>query len=233
MNAGDMNAAPPITIRRSSKRRTVALSVSRRGVVLHAPPGVPEQALLAYAGQKRGWIERALRRFEERKPPSYGLEPGEGLPFLGETLTLRLGEQVTRAGSFLELPDVALPERRALLEHWYRREALALFTPLAAGMAAQLGVTVRSVRLSEASTRWGSCAVPGDVRFNWRVLLGPRAGTVYLCAHEVAHLREMNHSPRFWKVVERLMPDYREARAQLRAEGFRYTLGDGETRTKG
>lgn len=220
-----MNPAPPITIRRSNRRRTVALQVRRGEVVLRAPPGVPEKALLDFAEQKRDWIERALRRFEERESPTYRFEPGETLPFLGGTLTLRPGERVARMGPFLEVPDVPLTERRALIETWYRREALALFTPLAAGMAGQLDVKLGKIRLSEARTRWGSCAASGDLRFSWRVLLGPREVAEYLCAHEVAHLREMNHSPRFWQVVGRLMPNYREARSQLKQEGFRYTLG--------
>ena len=216
-----------LTIRRSSRRRTVALQVTRGAVVLHAPLGVPEQVLLDFVEQKRGWIERALRRSEERTPPGYRLEPGEELPCLGETLTLRVGGRVARVGSVLEVPDVPFAERRTLVEGWYRREALAFFTALSAEMAARLGVTPGKVRLSEARTRWGSCAASGDLRFNWRVLLGPRQGAVYLCAHEVAHLRELNHSPRFWAVVGQLMPDYREARARLRAEGFRYTLDHG------
>ena len=217
-----------MTIRRSARRRTVTLRVSEGAVTLHAPVGVPEAELLRFVERKRDWVEKHLRAFAARALPAYRFEDGEGLPLLGETLTLRLreGPRAERMGDELWLPPGAPEARRAALEAFYRREALAYFEARAPEDAARLGRGVTAVRLTEARTRWGSCTAAGVLRFNWRVVLGPRGVAEYLCAHEVAHLREMNHGPRFWQQVARLCPEYLHWRALLRREGHRYTLGE-------
>lgn len=212
-----------VTIRRSQKRRTIALRVTRDGVTLHAPYGIAEEELLRWARSKQDWIERTRRHFAARVPPGYTFADGERLPYLDETLTLRLTNRtdVRRVGAVLEAPAEGT---RDAVRAWYERETLAFFTPLAHEMAARLGVQVRGVKLTHAKTRWGSCTASGVLRFNPRILLGSARLAVYLCAHEVAHLRELNHSPRFWRHVAALMPSYAAARQQLKSDGWRLTF---------
>jgi hypothetical protein len=92
------------------------------------------------------------------------------------------------------------------------RERLALHAP-------RLGVAVPPLRLSSARTRWGSCNQRGGISLNWRLVFMPLAVVDYVVAHELAHLKEMNHGPRFWSVVEQLCPDWRALRSELRRHG--------------
>ncbi|AFZ67744.1 M48 family metallopeptidase [Deinococcus peraridilitoris] len=219
-----------VDIRRSARRRTLALRVTREGVTLHAPQHLSEAEVWRWVEQKREWIEKARQHFDARCPPVYQFVDGEKLPCLGEELTVRRtpGRTARRSGNVLEVPDGDTERVRRAVEAWYRAQALAFFTPLAHDLARRLNREVRAVKLTNARTRWGSCTASGELRLNWRVLLGPRAVAEYLCAHEVAHLREFNHSVRFWRLVAVLMPEYAAARAHLREHGWRYTLG-GET----
>lgn len=219
----------PLTIKRSARRRTVALRVARGEVTVLAPPGVAEAELLRFVQAKRPWIEHHLQQFEARIPPAYRFTEGEALPFQGRTLTLRLDpgrRAAERRGDDLHVPAGSPQQVRAAVERWYAAETLRLLTPLAAQLAARLNRPLRAVRLTNARTRWGSCTAGGILRLNWRVLLGPPEVAHYLVAHEVAHLRELNHSARFWRTVGQLMPEYAAARERLRDEGWRYTLGE-------
>ena len=120
---------------------------------------------------------------------------------------------------------VALPREageaqiRDAVQSWLQREASRVFAERAAHFAALLGVRVERLSLSSAATRWGSANANGSVRLHWRLIQHPLATIDYVVAHELAHLREMNHSARFWNVVRSVVPDYEEARARLRQEG--------------
>ena len=120
---------------------------------------------------------------------------------------------------------VALPadagevQIRDAVQSWLQREASRVFAERAAHFAALLGVRVKRLSLSSAATRWGSANANGSVRLHWRLIQHPLATIDYVVAHELAHLREMNHSARFWNVVRSVVPDYEEARARLRQEG--------------
>jgi len=120
---------------------------------------------------------------------------------------------------------VALPREageaqiRDAVQSWLQREASRVFAERAAHFAALLGVRVERLSLSSAATRWGSANANGSVRLHWRLIQHPLATIDYVVAHELAHLREMNHSARFWNVVRSVVPDYEESRARLRQEG--------------
>jgi len=115
--------------------------------------------------------------------------------------------------------DASEAQIRDAVQSWLQRQASRVFAERAAHFAAQLGVRVRRLSLSSAATRWGSASADGSVRLHWLLIEHPLATIDYVVAHELAHLREMNHGPRFWAIVESVIPDYRERRARLRAEG--------------
>ena len=120
----------------------------------------------------------------------------------------------------LALPrDAGEAQIRDAVQSWLQREASRVFAERAAHFAALLGVRVKRLSLSSAATRWGSANANGSVRLHWRLIQHPLATIDYVVAHELAHLREMNHSARFWNVVRSVVPDYEEARARLRQEG--------------
>jgi predicted metal-dependent hydrolase len=116
-------------------------------------------------------------------------------------------------------PDAGETQIRDAVQSWLQREASRVFAERAAHFAALLGVRVKRLSLSSAATRWGSANANGSVRLHWRLIQHPLATIDYVVAHELAHLREMNHSARFWNVVRSVVPDYEEARARLRKEG--------------
>ena len=112
----------------------------------------------------------------------------------------------------------AAPEAIRVAAHlWLQRQALILFEARCAEFAARLGVRMRQLKLSAARTRWGSASADGTVRLNWRLIHFPVPTIDYVVVHELAHLREMNHSPAFWAVVASVMPDYADRRKALRA----------------
>ncbi|MDQ2733672.1 MAG: M48 family metallopeptidase, partial [Pseudomonadota bacterium] len=120
---------------------------------------------------------------------------------------------------FVGLPVDASAERlRDAVQSWLQREARALFEVRCAHYAQRLGVSVTRLTLSSAATRWGSASASGAVRLHWRLIHFPLATIDYVVAHELAHLREMNHSPRFWTVVRSVVPDYETARRELQSE---------------
>jgi len=111
------------------------------------------------------------------------------------------------------------PEQRAGMERRYREAAKEYFPKRADYYAQQLGVTYDRIRIANQKTRWGSCSSKGTLSFNWRLMLAPPKVLEYVVVHEVCHLKEMNHSPRFWKLVEKFMPDYKEYKKWLKENG--------------
>jgi len=226
LRVGDVS----VELRRSSKRRTVALRVGPGGAVLYAPTTVSAERLERFLHEREGWLLGHLAAFARPLRPALGT--GSPLPLLGQTLTLEPApglKAARREGDAL----YADPERlHAQLEAWYSRAALEHFRPLVTELAGQLTGMRRQVtplgalRLTRATGRWGSCTASGDIRLHWRLLLAPEAVARYVAAHEVAHLAQMNHSARYWATLARLMPDYSAPKDWLRERGESLTLWD-------
>ncbi|MDP1527009.1 MAG: SprT family zinc-dependent metalloprotease [Rhodocyclaceae bacterium] len=204
-------------------RRRLALHIDERGLRVGAPRVFPLADIEAFIQTHADWVVRKLDEFSNRTAPRHlPLHDGAELPVLGETVRVcvtaggnrgywKKGELWLAARPAADLAALA---RRAL-----QRRALEVFQPRIAAAAAQLGVTTPALALSSARTRWGSCSTHSGIRLNWRLIHLPLPLVDYVVAHEVAHLVEMNHSPRFWAQVARLCPDWRSARAQLKQQG--------------
>ncbi|OYU87011.1 MAG: metal-dependent hydrolase [Burkholderiales bacterium PBB5] len=223
---------------RRARRRSIGFTVGPDGLAVAAPRWVAvaevEQALQA----KAGWILRKLHEQHERarrvQAARVDWRDGSTLPYLGETLTVVLDARVTGAQlgeASLGLPGVpqrllhvGLPHTatqdqiREAVQSWLQRQARRLFEERCAHFAAQLGVRVRRLSLSSAATRWGSASADGSVRLHWRLIHFALPVIDYVVTHELAHLREMNHSPAFWEVVRSVLPDYERYRGALKAE---------------
>lgn len=203
----------PVQLRRSARRRTVALQVQPGAVILHAPTRAPESLLADFLNAKRAWAERHLRAFAARQRPASELADGAALPFLGETLTLRLLPGLRtprREGLELHVPPGDPATLTAQVGRWYWAAALPELRALVEAYTDALGARDRlgEVRLSRARTRWGSCTASGDIRLHWALVRAPREVAAYVALHEAAHLLEFNHSPRYWQQVGRLMPEH-------------------------
>ena len=212
------------TIRRSTRARRIRVKVDpHAGVEVVIPQRATHRDAKRAVAELRPWIERRLheaREAQERLQP-----PPGAVPFLGAHLRLRHATgrtRVVRRGEELWLPDTAPDEA---LERWYRTQARTVITPRVQRATAALGIT-RPTRLAirNQRTRWGSCSTTGALSFNWRLLLAPEPVLDYVVWHEVCHLVVMDHSNRFWSLVERHVPDYREPRRWLRRNGTALVL---------
>lgn len=207
---------------RRSARRSFALQVDHRGARVAVPLRTPLGEVERFVHSHGRWlIERLRARAAASPAPALEVVDGASVALFGEPLTLRLHEgRSTRwrpladGGEELLLPTAVDPQR-ALLRALQAR-ALTWYRGRVEEYCHRLGVPVPPLRLSSARTRWGSCSRRSGIRLHWRLIHLPPALIDYVVAHEVAHLVEMNHSPRFWAVVERLYPDWRVARTALR-----------------
>jgi predicted metal-dependent hydrolase len=187
----------------------VEVVVPRRATRLDAERAVDEL---------RPWIERRLADVNDVRA-RLRRTPGT-VPYLGEELTLVPQRGRTRAhrrGDQLLVPMGA--EGDAAIERWYRRQARAEIAPLLDVACAALGRDHTGLTIRNQRTRWGSCAASGALSFNWRLLLGPPETLEYVVWHEACHLLVMDHSPRFWALLERHLPGYREPQRWLRRNG--------------
>ncbi|WP_284619723.1 M48 family metallopeptidase [Aquabacterium humicola] len=223
---------------RRARRRSIGFVVSAEGLSVSAPRwvgvGEVEQALQA----KAGWILRKLheqqQRAERLQASRVRWHDGTSLPFLGETVILVLDPRVT--GAVLHSAADALPgvpkltlhvglpqaageaQIREAVQSWLQRQARRIFEERCALFAPRLGVRMKRLSLSSASTRWGSASADGSVRLNWRLVHFGLPVIDYVVTHELAHLREMNHSAAFWDVVRSVLPDFEQRRGLLRSE---------------
>ena len=205
-----------------SSRRTVALQVERDGsVVVRAPLRMARRDIDAFLASRADWLSRALARVREQAAQSPVLTVAEGaqLPWLDETLTLRLEPRrgARREGPLLLLPEDA-PERA--LEAWARREARTWLAERTALFALRMGVSPSGMKITGARTRWGSCSSRNSLNFTWRLMLCPSALADYVVVHELAHICRKDHSPAFWAQVEAVLPDWRERRRALNRRQF-------------
>jgi predicted metal-dependent hydrolase len=197
------------------RRRTLGLTVDADGLKISAPLRAPWRDIEGFVREKQHWILAKLDEWSVApKPARLRGESGERLPLFGEMVELRLQPgPVERMGNILSIPNMT-----SLLA-WLRKSALEALTPRAAHYAAQLAVPAPRVAISNGRTQWGVCTEGGSIRFSWRLVHIEPALADYVVAHESCHLVELNHSRRFWALVERLYPGWQEARERLELAG--------------
>ena len=230
---------------RRGKRRTIGFSVGADGLTVSAPGWAPLRDVDTALREKSDWIVRKLGEMRERgermETARITWHDGTVLPFLGAPLRVVLdprhtfaaaGAQLVAASAagrdsgdeagqtlYVPLPHTATPEQiRDAVQAWLMRQAKTLFTERLNHFAPQLQVHWRRMALSNAGTRWGSASADGSIRLNWRLIHTKMAVIDYVVAHELSHLRVMDHSPRFWDTVRTVVPDYADLRGQLKSE---------------
>ncbi len=209
-----------------TRRRTIGIAVDATGLSVSAPRNAPWRDIEAFLREKQRWI---LARLEEwsgiPRPSVVSGASGESLPLFGERMTLvvQSGRSAVARDAGRILVTTRAPHRGArvlrLLTAWLKRQALAALEPRAAWYAAQLGRAAPPVALSHARAQWGVCTERGAIRLSWRLVHLEPALADYVVAHEIAHLVELNHSKRFWNVLEKLYPEWRDARERLEFAG--------------
>jgi predicted metal-dependent hydrolase len=217
----------PYTVRRSSRARRVRVNVhAHTGVEVVLPTRAPERAAAAAVSELRPWIERRLSDAQEviALAARAVAERAGTVPYLGIPLELVPEPGRTRVHRRGERLLVPAGDPRPALERFYRRAARAEIAPRLDRAAAQAGAAYQGLSIRGQRTRWGSCSAGGHMSFNWRLLLAPERVLEYVVWHEVCHLQILDHSPRFWRLLERHWPSYREERDWLRRHGATLVL---------
>ena len=215
-------------IRRNPRRRTITLTIDERGLRIGAPWHATEHAIVREIHRHAAWVLRKLAEWAGRRPAPCTWQDGETIMLLGEPLRLTVLPHlrpVELRGGRLELgcgAPCGPAQVEAEVGRWLRGQALACFGERAERYAPLLGVRAPSIRLSNARTRWGSCHPAGHVLLNWRLVHLPLPLVDYVVVHELAHLRELNHSARFWRLVAAVVPDHAERRAAIRSRAHEY-----------
>jgi predicted metal-dependent hydrolase len=218
-----LTAVIPYEVRRSPRARRVRVTVDGTGAVeVVLPARAAERRAAEAVRELRPWIERR-RRAAARVAAEVARPPGT-LPYLDETLLVvqePSRTRVHRRGSALLVPA---QEAHPALERWYRRQARTEIAARLDAATARAGTRYRGLTIRGQKTRWGSCSSSGAMSFNWRLLLAPAAVLDYVIEHEVCHLEVMDHSPRFWRLLESRVPDWRRHAAWLRRYGATLAL---------
>lgn len=218
------------TLRRA-RRRTIGLTIDHRGLRVGAPLRASVADVEALLRKHGLWVIEKLDAWSDR--PLIAATPivdGAVFPLLGQPAQMRIGPGKNSylwhlpGPSSTDTPCLELlfndpAAATGLVERALRARAHAIFADRMADFCIRHGIVPPLLRLSSARTRWGSCSRSGGIRLNWRLVHAPLDLVDYVLAHELAHLREMNHTPRFWSEVERLYTDWRGARQQLRRFG--------------
>jgi predicted metal-dependent hydrolase len=217
-------------IRRSDRARRLRIVVAPEGVEVVLPRRMALREAEQFVAEKRPWIERTLRSYRaaEAALPRVRLESGGEVPYLGFQLGLRVNVEpwrtrpgVARRGGTLHVGVVApgQAEIREALVRWYRRRARVEIGERLDWATLRAGSHYAKLQIRDPSSRWASCSSTGAMSFSWRLLLAPEEVLAYVVEHEVAHLDVMDHSRRFWKLLESRYPGYDEQERWLRKYG--------------
>jgi predicted metal-dependent hydrolase len=204
-----------------SRRRTIALIVTPEArVIVRAPLKAPAALIDDFVRKQQGWIKKKIGEMKGR-PQAFvhAYEEGEIFWFLGRAYPLHI---VDDAGTGVQRTDLLcvsrtlLPDIRSGIQRWYREEAHTEIHSRCMWFSMMTGYSPASVRITDARQRWGSCTSRGGLNFSWRLIQAPLSIVDYVIVHELVHLRQPDHSRKFWAKVEALMPDYKRRREWLR-----------------
>lgn len=215
------------SVKRSSRRTRVTLTIERdRSVVVHAPNHASDEAVSRIVEAKRHWIYEKTRHRQKYTdhphPPGKELVNGESALYLGRSYRIEIVDEQTESIRFDQrflIPASRAPHKKGAMREWYISRAKERIIPRVVKQARELGVTFGQARIVENRYRWGSCTVRDNINLNWRLIKAPIFVVDYVVAHELAHLLEPNHTPRFWNIVKTQVPNMDKARDWLRKNG--------------
>lgn len=223
------------------KRRTVGITISMdKGVFVAVPARMSEEQIRAVIAGKAGWIKEKMAVMEDMRSniPQRQYLSGETFPYLGNDyiLILKKASDKHTAGVIFdgECINVSIPDGISGLERkkyvsdvlvrWYKGQAAEVMKEKTNFYGKRLGIKPSKVVIREQKTRWGSCTRLDTININWKIMLAPQDIADYLVVHELAHLRERNHSKSFWNLVESILPDYKRRREWLKVNGYKLQL---------
>lgn len=215
------------TVQRSAKRRNLTITVERdRSIVVHAPEGISNVKIRQVVESKRQWIYEKTGHPQKYRnlphPPGKELVSGESALYLGRQYRIEVVKtglpEVQFSQRFL-IPAAQGKKRVEALREWYIGKAKEKIIPRVKGHTRELGVNVAGIKIMDSRYRWGSCTVKNNVGFNWRLIKAPMFVIDYVIVHELAHMIEANHTPKFWNIVRAQAPTMDKAKAWLKENG--------------
>jgi predicted metal-dependent hydrolase len=218
-------------LRRSARRHRIVITVDEHGLAVHASWRASLSGIERFLRDSTKWVLRKLDEWSRFEPRAQRWTVGESVSYVGRQLRLEIAQCAATASAVLRDDDRLLaclptPDDETAVKHavvsWYRRQARSNFETGIAHYAQRLAVAAPRLFLSSARTRWGSCNSLREIRLNWRLIQAPQPVIDYVVIHELAHLKEMNHSRRFWRLVAQVCPDHEDARSHLDERGRWY-----------
>jgi len=205
-----------------SNRKTIAIHITKDAQVeVRAPFGAKQKEIDKFISLKRDWIQKHLVRInqvqEERL--KFELNYGDHLRLMGRKIPIlaRAGNKVGFDGQCFYLPPKFLTDEiKGAIIGLYKQIAKQVLTDRTFAYAREMGLLPRAVKVNSAKTRWGSCSSKGSINYSWRLIMADEEVINYVIVHELAHLKELNHSPKFWAVVASILPDYKMWQKRLK-----------------
>lgn len=228
------NSVIKYSLKESPDRKNATIKVENREVSLHIPLGTDRETYESIISKKAPWILKQLAEYDEINPRNKELQfiSGESLPYLGRYYRLKVTKVNSEIPSlkFLNgkfeatVPEHSKPnEYRILLyplyKEWIYHKSTLFAEKRIKRFIDRLGQSPKGITLREMEKRWGSCTPQRQILLNWRIFLAPVSIVDYVLAHEIAHLKEMNHTPAYWETLRMLIPDYEERKEWLRLNG--------------
>lgn len=219
-------------LRRSSRRRTLTVSIEKGRVIVRAPDRLAMSKIDAFVEGEREWILRKLgeSRMRLAQEPDHKYTQGEMFPYIGYWYALRLGTAKRTSVSMTDhelvvsLAPGTLPEMiPEIIRKWYIARAREVFQMRAAYYSGELGLESPRISVRGQRQRWGSCSSDSRINLNWKLMTAPVGVLDYVVVHELCHIIQRDHSRKFWALLSTLIPEYRECRKWLRENG--HTLG--------
>ena len=213
---------------RTNRRKTAAIKVHEGKVSVVVPKNLPESRIEELVARKTKWIHGKIclhKQTVPSRPKEY--VSGESFTYLGKNYRLKVvvgdakGVKLKGGQLVVTLPEKELlPEKiQKAITAWYREHAEQKLAEKVKRYAPVVGVTPATVKIKSFKSRWGSCHSNGEIQFNWMIIIAPNHIVDYVVVHELCHLKEHNHSPKFWKCVEQVVPDYEMCRQWLKDNG--------------
>ncbi len=214
-------------IRSKKRRKTISLRIKEgREIVIQAPYKTSRREIEEFLKEKEAWVVKKLAEGKEQaKELQKAFAPGEKFLYLGEWYPLEIDESEHKAlplklsfGNFILHRD-RVEEARDLFVEWYKREAKEKIEGRIRYYSDRFHLSPKGTKITSAKSRWGSCSRDNRLSFSWRIIMAPLTIIDYVLVHELVHIREKNHSKKFWTSLETILPDYRERRVWLRENG--------------
>ena len=214
-------------IRSKKRRKTISVHIKEDGkIVIYTPYHTPKWEIEKFIKEKQSWIVEKISEKEKRtKEAEKKFLPGERFLYLGEWYPLEMQESGNKEpplnlvfGKFVLNPN-RIEETRDLFGQWYKREAREKITERVDSYSHRFQLFPEGIRITSARSRWGSCSPDNQLSFCWRIIMASLAVIDYVLIHELVHIREKNHSKKFWNYLESVLPDYKKHRHWLRENG--------------